>query len=159
MSPDLRRAHEPELAVGAQEQDVRDGFRIDRPFAVDRLQSPTASSTQADPALEVELHHEVREPPEDLRAEPGVVAGLLERLLAERDRLGDAPVVVADDRPQAERVGARRARRAPRSIAASRIRSASRYSDRSMNRHSAASRARSSAATGSSAGVSRLASW
>ena len=88
----------------------------------------------------------------------GILAGLVEGLLAERDRLGDPPVVVADDRPQAERIGARRPRRSP-SIAASRIRSASRYSDRSTNRHSAASRDRVSAARGSSAGVRRAASW
>ena len=84
-----RRPDEPELAVGAQEQDVRERVRVDRLVAGRAAsRSPTASSTQADPALEVELHHEVPEPPEHLRAEHGVVAGLLERLLAQLDRLG-----------------------------------------------------------------------
>ena len=97
--------------------------RRSRTFAqrvgIDRVGPPPprgarrASSTQADAALEVELHHEVAEPPEHPRPEPGVVAGFVERLLAQLDRLGHAPVVVADDRAQAERVGARGAGRGP----------------------------------------------
>ena len=105
--PWARRPHEPDLPGGAQEQDVRTGIGIDRHLAIGRLHDPDGLVEEADPAFEVELHHEVPEPPEHPRAEPGAVAGLLECQLAQLDRLGHAPVVVADDRAQAQGVGAR----------------------------------------------------
>ena len=107
-----RRPHEPELGVRAEQQRVREGVAIDRAAARVAIQQRHGLVDERDPALEIALHHEVPEPAEDDPAEMSVrVARLRQPLLAERDRLRNPAVVVADDRPQAERVRPRRAGR------------------------------------------------
>ena len=110
-----RRPHEPELGVGAEQQRVREDVAVDRAAARVAIQQRHRLVDERDPALEVELHHEVRRAGRGRpRGDERRVARLGQRLLAERDRLGDPAVVVADDRPQAQRVRPRRTGRRAR---------------------------------------------
>ncbi len=71
-----------------------------------------ASSIRREAALEVELRDQERDTPEDTGAQRRVVvADLPERLLPHRDGIRGATVVVADERPDAQRLGPGRPRR------------------------------------------------
>ena len=94
---------EAQLGGGPQQEHVRKQVRVDRVTA--RLEQDGRLLDESQAALQVELHDEERDATEDPRPEFGVVgARLLERLLAQRDRLGDASVVVADERADAQRL-------------------------------------------------------
>ena len=69
-----------------QEQDVREEVRVDlgrRP--VDGLEQRDGLRRQGVAPLEIDLHDEERGPAEDLGPPDRVVAGLVDRLLAEPD--------------------------------------------------------------------------
>ena len=108
---------ETQLGVGPQQEHVRKQVRVDRVTA--RLEQDGRLLDESEPALQVELHDEERDATEDPRPEFDALwvrsgARLLERLLAQRDRLGDASVVVADERADAQRLCPRRpGRRVP----------------------------------------------
>ena len=105
------RSDETHLGVGPQQEHVRQQVGVDR--VTEWLEQDRRLVDEIEPALQVELHDQERDATEDPGPEFDVVGSgrrrhLLERLIAQRDRLRDASVVVADERADAQRLGPRR---------------------------------------------------